>query len=216
MSKQHGPSSAPEPADDGPWLDPDEVGAQLLLFATPGLAGLDEALSTGGVAAVVADTRAMPEVDVQAAMKACRTHGVACLLRGDAAAARAARADGVHLDDPDRVAAARELMGDQALIGVSCALSRHAAMVAGEAGADYVMFGALADRPAADGELAETLAWWSELFVLPCVAAGRLDADLAEAFVAAGADLLAVRLSDGGVAALAGTLQPASPGEARS
>ncbi|MFZ1428901.1 MAG: hypothetical protein WAS21_19255, partial [Geminicoccaceae bacterium] len=79
MSKQHGPSSAPEPADDGPWLDPDEVGAQLLLFATPGLAGLDEALSTGGVAAVVADTRAMPEPDVQAAMVACRTHGVACL-----------------------------------------------------------------------------------------------------------------------------------------
>ena len=216
MSKQHGPSSAPEQADDGPWLDPDEVGPKLLLFATPGLGELDETLATGAVAAVVADTRAMTEADVKAAMSACRAHDVACLLRGDAAAARAARADGVHLDDPDRVAAARKLLGDQALIGISCTLSRHAAMVAGEAGADYVMFGALADRPAADGELAEALAWWSELFVLPCVAAGRLDASLAAMLVEAGADLLAVRLTDGGVAALARTLRPASAGEARS
>lgn len=216
MSKKRGPSSAPEPADDGPWLDPDDAEPKLLLFATPGLGELDAALATGAVAAVVADTRAMPGDDVQATMAACRAHGVACLLRGDAAAARTARADGVHLDDPDRVAAARKLLGEQALIGVSCSLSRHAAMVAGEAGADYVMFGALADRPTADGELAEALAWWSELFVLPCVAAGRWDADLATAFVGAGADLLAMRLSDGGVAALARALRPASPGEARS
>jgi thiamine-phosphate pyrophosphorylase len=119
--------------------------------------------------------------------------------------------DGVHLDDPNRAVAARTLLGGEGLIGVSCALSRHAAMVAGEAGADYVMFGSLADLPEADGELADMVAWWSEMFVLPCVAAGRLNVALCRALVRAGADMLAVRLGEAGAADLASAL--CSPGE---
>ena len=171
------PSAPAEPADDGPWLDPEEPAPRLLLFATPGLAGLEPALAGGAVAAVVVDPRALAQADVDAAIAACRRHATAWLGRGDAAVAKTAGADGVHLDDPDRVAAARTLLGPDRLIGVSCGLSRHAAMVAGEAGADYVMFGALRDTPEREGELADTVAWWSELFVLPCAAGGRLSAD---------------------------------------
>jgi thiamine-phosphate pyrophosphorylase len=188
-------------APAGSWLDPEEAEPKLVVFARPGPDGVpadvEAALATGAVAALVVDTRELPE-DARApalghCLAACRRHAVALLLRGDAAAARDAGADGVHLDDPGRVAAARGLLGAGGLVGVSCGLSRHAAMVAGDAGADYVMFGPLDQEPETDGDVAELVAWWCDLFVLPCAAAGRLAPELALSLVHAGADLLAVR-----------------------
>lgn len=208
MSQTRGPSSAGEPADDGPWLDADEAAPRLLLFAMPGLLELAASLESGAVAAVVVDPRALSPADMRAATDACRRRQVACLMRGDASAAKASGLDGVHLDDAGSIAAARAVLGSGALIGASCRLSRHAAMVAGEAGADYVMFGALTDLPGVAGELADIVAWWNELFVLPCAAAGRFDAARAAAFVQAGADLLAMQMA-AGVGELARTLQVA-------
>jgi thiamine-phosphate pyrophosphorylase len=105
-------------------------------------------------------------------------------------------ADGVHLGQEDGDPRdARALLGPQAQIGVTCHDSRHLAMEAGEAGADYVAFGsffptttkAVKHRP--DPSI---LGWWTTLFEPPCVAIGGITPANAAPLVAAGADFLAV------------------------
>jgi thiamine-phosphate pyrophosphorylase len=182
--------SSGESADDGHWLEPDALPPRLLLFAARP-ADLDAILATGAIAAVIVAGHA-PAGDLEAARGCCSRHRTAFLLQGEAAEAAAVGADGVHLDDPQRVAAARTLLGRERLIGAACGRSRHAAMVAGEAGADYVLFGSPADAAAPDDELGQLVAWWSELFVLPCAAAGELTPADALALIEAGADLVAV------------------------
>lgn len=130
---------------------------------------------------------------------AVQAAGTAAIIAGAAELAAATGADGVHLDDPAKVAAARRTLGPDASIGVACGQVRHDAMVAAEAGADYVEFGPFgADNPqAADPGL---LTWWQELMELPCVAGGAAggeagggtDAAGAAALVAAGADFIAI------------------------
>ncbi|RZV53171.1 MAG: thiamine phosphate synthase, partial [Sphingomonadaceae bacterium] len=86
-------------------------------------------------------------------------------------------------------------LGPDHIVGVTCHASRHLAMEAGEAGADYVAFGAFYDSPTKpSGHRPEPgiLSWWSSLFELPCVAIGGITADNAAPLVRAGADFLAV------------------------
>lgn len=172
--------------DDGPWLDPGEARTKLLLFGRPGAETLEPMLGSGAVAAIVLPTA---EVD-EALRSACRRHGLSLLLRGDVEAAGAGAGDGVHLAKAEQVAAARTRLGRDRLIGVSCGRSRHEAMVAGEAGADYVLFGSLATEPTAEVE--ELVGWWSKLFVLPCAAAGRYSAEMGRSMADSGADFLAL------------------------
>ncbi len=98
--------------------------------------------------------------------------GAACLVEGDAKLAERLGADGVHLPaDPEAYRKARALLGSEASIGVDCGLSRHQAMLLGELGADYVGFGpASPDDIEAIDRCAELIAWWAEIFVVPCVA----------------------------------------------
>lgn len=126
----------------------------------------------------------------------CADHDVAFIVNDDVALARRLKADGVHLGqgDGDPVEA-RRILGPDAQIGVTCHNSRHLAMDAGEAGANYVAFGAFypsttkATEHRADPEI---LTWWQGLFELPCVAIGGIAPDNAATLVAAGADFLAV------------------------
>lgn len=216
--ERHGLSS------EGPWLEPDEAAPGLLLFVSLGQdglpPGLEAVLAEGGIVAVVGDATALPAPArgpaLAAAREACHRRTAAFLVHNDAAAARAASADGVHLDDPAKVAATRSQLGPDAIIGAACGRSRHIAMVAGEAGADYVMLGAL-DRPVEDGdELLELVAWWNELFVIPCAVAGRLTPDRAAAFVRAGADLVAVTAGGNDIPELARTVRAIGPRPAPS
>ena len=189
MSRRRARAAKPavEVTDDGPWLDPAEVRTRLLLFGRPSAEVLEPMLGSGALAALV-----VPTVEVDEVLRsACLRHGLSLLLRGDVAAARDGGADGLHLAKPDQVAAARAQLGRDCLIGVSCGLSRHEAMVAGEAGADYVLFGSLAVEPGAEVE--DLVAWWGELFVLPCAAAGRYSVAMARAMAARGADFLATQ-----------------------
>src|SRR3546814_17188221 len=111
-------------------------------------------------------------------------------------------ADGVHLGQGDGdPKEARRLLGPDAQIGVTCHASRHLAMEAGEAGADYVAFGAfyptttkVVEHPA-DPEI---LIWWQGMFELPCVEIGGITVDNARALNAAGEDFMA-RAGGGGV-----------------
>jgi len=179
-------------------LDPAEAGCQLYLLSPPRLdpdafaAELDAALVAGGIAGFLLH---LPEADADAVARAaaallpvCRGRGVACFLADDVEAALALGADGVHLLAPEDTAAARARLGAERILGASCGGSRHVAMEAGEAGADYVAFGE--PDGAVDEALLEMVAWWSELFVLPQLALGRIDAAAVGSLVRAGADFL--------------------------
>lgn len=105
-------------------------------------------------------------------------------------------ADGVHVGQKDAsYAEARKIVGTDRIVGVTCHASRHLAMEAGEAGADYVAFGAFYETvtktPISRAE-PDILTWWSETFVVPCVAIGGITVENAAALVRAGADFLAV------------------------
>lgn len=87
------------------------------------------------------------------------------VLRQQAALARRLGCDGLHLPGDERlIAAARAVLPADAIIGVACGTSRHQAMLAGEAGADYVAFAGASEA------VADILVWWQELFEVPCVA----------------------------------------------
>ncbi|MCH7555381.1 MAG: thiamine phosphate synthase, partial [Proteobacteria bacterium] len=104
-------------------------------------------------------------------------------------------ADGVHLGRAGVWGDARRLLGGDAICGVSAGGSRHAAMLAAEAGADYVSFGALhasVTLPKAVVISPDILAWWHDVMEGPCVAVGGIDAANAAALAATGADFLAV------------------------
>ena len=104
--------------------------------------------------------------------------------------------DGCHVGQEDAsYAEARNLLGADHVVGVTCHNSRHLAMEAGEAGANYVAFGAFFPtntkqaRSTADIEI---LRWWSELFEIPSVAIGGITVENCRPLVLAGADFLSV------------------------
>jgi thiamine-phosphate pyrophosphorylase len=129
-------------------------------------------------------------------MEICAARDVAFIVNDSISLAKRLGADGVHLGQGDGdVADARARLGRQAQIGVTCHDSRHLAMEAGEAGADYVAFGAFfASTTKATDHVADLdlLHWWSNLFELPVVAIGGITPANCAPLVAAGADFLAV------------------------
>jgi thiamine-phosphate pyrophosphorylase len=163
-------------------------------------ARLAEALAGGPVAAFQFRVKGLDQHEAARLaaplQQLCADHDTAFIVNDSIALARRLRADGVHLGqgDGDPREARREL-GPGAQIGVTCHDSRHLAMDAGEAGADYVAFGAF--YPTATKETRHRpdpsiLSWWTTLFELPCVAIGGITPANAGPLVAAGADFLAV------------------------
>lgn len=126
----------------------------------------------------------------------CRAADVAFIVNDDMALAKRLGADGVHLGQGDGdPREARRLLGPSAQIGVTCHASRHLAMEAGEAGADYVAFGAFFPTTTKTVEHhadPAILSWWQGLFEIPCVAIGGITAANARALADAGADFVAV------------------------
>lgn len=122
--------------------------------------------------------------------------GVAVLINDRPDLAKKLKADGVHIGQGDMaIKQARKIVGDDAIVGVTCHESRHLGLEAGEAGADYVAFGAFyptnTKEVSAKAEL-ETLTWWQQFIELPCVAIGGVTVENAKPLVDAGADFLAV------------------------
>lgn len=179
--------------------------AQLYLITPPRIddafaARLAEALDGGDVAALQIRLKDHTRDEVRALAPAlietAHARDVAVILNDDPELAAALGCDGVHIGQQDgTVKAARAVMGKDRTVGVTCHDSRHLAMVAGEAGADYVAFGAFFPTRTKDAPTqADTsiLTWWTELFELPCVAIGGITVDNARPLVDAGADFLAV------------------------
>ncbi len=126
----------------------------------------------------------------------CADAGVAFIVNDSMALAKRIGADGVHLGQQDGdVREARALLGPGRQIGVTCHDSRHLAIEAGEAGADYVAFGAFhptTTKPSHYRPHRSILSWWASLFEIPCVAIGGITPDNAPPLVEAGADFIAV------------------------
>lgn len=105
-------------------------------------------------------------------------------------------ADGVHIGQEDTpYAEARALMGPKGIVGVTCHDSRHLAMEAAEAGADYVAFGAFFETTTKQAKTKADpaiLTWWQEMMTAPCVAIGGITPENGRVLVEAGADFLAV------------------------
>jgi thiamine-phosphate pyrophosphorylase len=137
---------------------------------------LDDVLKAGDVACL----RLTPGPDIRATVVAAQARGCAVLVDGHPDLVASLAADGVHLREPADYEEARRQLGPSASIGVFCGASRHVAMEAAEAGAEYV---------ALDPDL-DLVAWWAELMVVPVVVELGDALDRAGEFIAAGADFI--------------------------
>ncbi|MEE9433128.1 MAG: thiamine phosphate synthase [Sphingorhabdus sp.] len=161
---------------------------------------LEAALSAGPVAAFqfrVKDINQHDAARLAAPLQEiCAAHDTAFIINDSVALAKRLTADGVHLGQSDGdVREARGELGADMQIGVTCHNSRHLAMEAGEAGADYVAFGAFYPTTTKVIEHVaeiETLRKWAAAMEIPCVAIGGIMPDNAKPLVDAGADFLAV------------------------
>ncbi|MHA1517680.1 MAG: thiamine phosphate synthase [Alphaproteobacteria bacterium] len=132
------------------------------------------------------------EVPADRLVDAVQGAGIACLIENDINCAERLGADGVHIAaNLEIYAAARNLLGESSSIGVACGLSRHAAMQLAEAGADYVAFGPEHGLIDDIDQYTDLIGWWSEVFVIPCVAWNVNSPTHAEAYARAGADFVA-------------------------
>lgn len=177
---------------------------QLYLISPPSIDGgfadrLAAAIDAGPVGAFQLRIKGIDEHAIariaEPLQRVCADRDVAFIVNDSMGLAKRIGADGVHLgqDDGDP-REARALLGPSAQIGVTCHDSRHLAMEAGEAGADYVAFGAF--YPTTTKEVRHRpdpsiLGWWTTLFELPCVAIGGITPANAAPLIAAGADFIA-------------------------
>ncbi|WP_333672537.1 thiamine phosphate synthase [Elioraea tepidiphila] len=188
--------SAPGPADR----------CRLYLITPPALDPLAfrdtlaRALDAGDVAAVQLRLKGVDDDAIRRAADALRPvaqdRGVAFLMNDRADLAVQTGCDGAHLGRTDGdLRAARKLLGPDRTLGATCHDSRHLAMEAAEAGADYVAFGAFfptGTKATMHRPDPEILTIWSETTEIPCVAIGGITAENCGVLVRAGADFLAV------------------------
>jgi thiamine-phosphate pyrophosphorylase len=161
---------------------------------------LAEALDAGDVACVQLRLKPAGDDAIRRAADALRPvaqqRGVAFLMNDRPDLALATGCDGVHVGQEDAsYAEARQVLGLGRIVGVTCHASRHLAIDAAEAGADYVAFGAFfpsASKEAKHHAEPEIIQWWSEIMTAPCVAIGGITPANCAPLVAAGADFLAV------------------------
>jgi thiamine-phosphate pyrophosphorylase len=187
-------AAKPVPSRPAPRLylaTPDVDDPSPLMASLPGLlAGID-------VAAVLvrlkpADPRSMIS-RIKALAPAIQDNGAALLLDGHVELVARTGADGAHLRGIEAMQDALPTLKPDRIAGVGGLATRHDSMAAGEAGADYVLFGEpdrRGQRPSVEA-IAERLQWWAELFEPPCVgfAASREEA---YEFAAGGADFVLV------------------------
>lgn len=184
----------------------DDFRCRLYLITPPALEPaafapvLADALSGGDVACVQLRLKDVSDEAVLEAgrilMPIVQAAGAAFIVNDKPDLAKALGADGVHVGQSDAsYAEARRLVGPDAIVGVTCHDSRHLAMEAAEAGADYVAFGALYPTTTKDAPTSastELVQWWAEVMTTPCVAIGGITVENAAPVIKARADFIAV------------------------
>jgi thiamine-phosphate pyrophosphorylase len=119
--------------------------------------------------------------------------GAACLIAGHPDIVARVGADGAHLTGIEAFTAAQAALQPDRIAGCGGLATRHDAMLAAEAGADYVLFGepdAAGYRPSFEA-VAERVTWWAEIFEPPCVGFAVALVEV-NALAAAGADFVAL------------------------
>ncbi|MBV9348920.1 MAG: thiamine phosphate synthase [Pseudolabrys sp.] len=182
---------------------PEARPAPRLYLMTPPLTRADEfsvalglALEAGDIAAVLLRLGQADERELINCIKAIATvvqkAGAALVIAEHADLAARGGADGAHLTGADAFAAAAPSLKPDRIAGAGGLVSRHDAMAVAEKGADYVMFGEPDDgeRPSL-AAIEERVAWWAEVFEVPCVAYAASLSEIVP-LVAAGADFIAV------------------------
>jgi thiamine-phosphate pyrophosphorylase len=182
----------------------DQPSCQLYLISPLEVGGtfparLERALGAGPVAAFQFRVKGIDQHEAARLagplQEICAPHDVGFIVNDSIALAKRLKADGVHLGQGDgTVREARDELGREAQIGVTCNASGHRAMEAGEAGADYVAFGSFFPSSTKESEHRpdiELLSWWQTLFEIPCVAIGGITPDNCGPLVTAGADFIA-------------------------
>ena len=161
---------------------------------------LKSALGAGDVASLQLRMKNMGDDEIRRAaeqlMPIAQGAGVAFIINDRPDLALELGADGVHIGQDDvAYREARARVGSNALVGVTCHSSRHLAIQAAEAGADYVAFGAFFPTATKESKARadiDLLTWWSDLMTVPCVAIGGITVENAPPLIEAGADFLAV------------------------
>jgi thiamine-phosphate pyrophosphorylase len=156
---------------------------------------LDSLLGSCEIACILLRTVPMETAAHEATMRllaeVAQRHSTACLVEDDVALVLAAGLDGVHLDAAN--SALEPVLGSLQpthIVGAGGLTTRDAAMNAGEAGADYLMFGG-PDASETHAAVVERVAWWAEIFNVPCVGYAEELAGI-EDLVRAGADFIAL------------------------
>ena len=174
------------------YLATPEVDDPTLLVAT-----LPSLLATADVAAVLVRLKVTDQRTtisrVKALARAIQDAGAALLIDGHAELVARAGADGAHLTGLAAMEEALPSLKPDRIAGVGGLATRHDSMAAGEAGADYVLFGepdGRGQRPAREA-IAERLQWWNELFEPPCIGFAASPEEASE-FATAGADFILV------------------------
>jgi thiamine-phosphate pyrophosphorylase len=163
---------------------------------------LAAALDAGDVACVQLRLKDVDDDTIRRAADALRPiaqeRDVAFIMNDRPDLALATDCDGVHVGQEDAsYATARQILGLGRIVGVTCYNSRHLAIEAAEAGADYVAFGGFFRSTTKDtrriaGNDPEILRWWSETMTVPCCAIGGITPENCGTLVEAGVDFLAV------------------------
>jgi thiamine-phosphate pyrophosphorylase len=169
------------------------------LSAANFLGPLKEALKGGDVASFQLRLKHISDDEIRRAVDTLRpvvqANGTAFILNDRPDLAAELGCDGVHIGQEDANYSSARAALPGGIVGVTCHDSRHLAMDAADAGADYVAFGAFfptqTKEPKTSASL-ELLQWWSEMMVVPCVAIGGITVTNARTLVDAGADFLAV------------------------
>ena len=179
--------------------------AELIIQIAAGSTAADRlsaVLDANEVASVLimpCSARPLAAEDAHPLVELAQGHGAAALIMANPVLARAVAADGLHLPASEEPVvayrAARELLGPRMIIGADPGALRHNAMVLGEEGADYVGFGlptGSADGTSDREARLELVAWWAEIFEIPCVGLDVTDVADAQKLAMAGADFIGV------------------------
>jgi thiamine-phosphate pyrophosphorylase len=169
------------------------------LSAANFLGPLKEALKGGDVACFQLRLKNISDDEIRRAVDILRpmvqAAGCAFILNDRPDLAAELGCDGAHVGQDDASYAEARRLLPKGIVGVTCHNSRHLAMEAAEAGADYVAFGAFfptqTKQPKTSADI-DLLRWWGEMMVVPSVAIGGITVQNAPALVEAGADFLAV------------------------
>ena len=180
---------------DEPSVDPDEVEPRLYLIGPDGPASTFALEQLGAIlgaidpAAFLTPSGTDDLAGARELRRLCAERNTAFFVQDDVELAQNLSADGLYRRDPGMIKQDRKRLSETQILGAEVGRSRHEAMVAGEAGADYIAFGRPGDP--VGQEIIDLVVWWREMTILPSLAFADTPDD-AVRLVEAGADFIGV------------------------